>query len=373
MIVPKASLRSLALPACTLLFAIAACSGGDTDGNGVDGEGGTDDGGAGGTGAAAGSSGGNGSGGSGGESSTGGQDGSGVGGDTSKVCDRGILCSPEVEKVSCCDQRAVPSGSFPMGRSASGGDACPEGQACAEAETPEHDVSVSQFSLDTFEVTVGRFRPFVDSFDALNISEGEGAHPAIEGSGWKASFAGLMPEEASALRDSLVSCGTNSTWSDTPGNKDDWPINCVNWSVAFAFCIWDGGRLPTEAEWERAAAGGAENRLYPWGETAPTAEHASYLSGAALGRVGRFESGVGNYGHHDLAGNVWEWSLDWLDSGWYAGSGATCDDCARVSSGTHRVIRGGGHSFAAVTLRAATRSGDLPSAAEDFIGFRCAR
>lgn len=264
----------------------------------------------------------------------------------------------------------VPGGTFSMGRSESGGDACPAEQTCAPGEVPEHAVTVGRFWLDRYEVTVERFRAFYESYPQGDVPDGSGAHPAIPGSGWHSDFAADLPEDQSQLLAELA-CDEEATFSPSAGTRDDWPVNCVSWPVAFAFCIAAGGRLATEAEWEFAAAGGDENRLYPWGSEEATPARASFFPGS-LGPVGDHTDGRARYGHEDLAGGVWEWALDWLDTNWYAGSGATCSDCARVSSGTHRVLRGGAHSFEAVTLRAAARSGDLPASRQTYVGFRCA-
>jgi len=264
----------------------------------------------------------------------------------------------------------VEGGLYPMGRSDAGLDACPDEQSCAPGETPEHDVSVSTFWLDRYEVTVERFRAFYELYPLPELAEGAGAHPRILGSGWQSAFAADLPASQQALALHL-SCADDASFTAEVGPHETWPINCVSWPLAFAFCAAVGGRLPTEAEWERAAAGGDDNRLYPWGQDDPDASRASFFP-SALGPVGAREAGRGRYGHDDLAGSVWEWTLDWLDTNWYAAGGATCSDCARVSSGTHRAIRGGAYSFEAVTLRAAVRSGDDPSSVEASVGFRCA-
>jgi formylglycine-generating enzyme required for sulfatase activity len=256
-----------------------------------------------------------------------------------------------------------------MGRG-NGEDACPDGQACGDHETPEHDTLLGNFSLDLYEVTVGRFREFVETYDNLNLQAGEGAHARIVGSGWQTEFQSLLPANEHALRDSLQ-CGDGGSFTAVAETSEALPVNCVGWGVAFAYCAKIGGRLPTEAEWEYAAAGGSENRLYPWGSAAPQPERASAFP-SPLVPAGSLGEGQGRYGQFDLAGNVWEWALDWLDTGWYSDQGIGCEDCARVTTGTHRVLRGGAHSYQEVTLRAAARSGELPEARDPSIGFRCA-
>ena len=148
-------------------------------------------------------------------------------------------------------------------------------------------------------------------------------------------------------------------------------MNCANWYEAFAFCIWDGGRLPTEAEWEYAAAGGDQNRLFPWGSDVAEPLPAAYnRTENRIVAVGSYPDGNGRWGHADLAGNLWEWTLDSCDD--YTTD--SCLDCANLSPSDCRVGRGGdGHTFAD-GLRAAKRSGYLASYYRyPDIGIRCAR
>ena len=149
----------------------------------------------------------------------------------------------------------------------------------------------------------------------------------------------------------------------------------MNWYESFAFCVWDGGRLPTEAEWEKASAGGAENRLYPWGPEAPSATTANFCGSdnSPYIDVGSHAAGAGRWGHQDLAGSMWEWVFDVYDSGWYAGGGSTCNDCANMSGTSYRVGRGGGFNSTATNLRAAYRNCGTPTNHNGNIGFRCAR
>ena len=284
----------------------------------------------------------------------------------------GTECSGE----SCCTSLPVPAGTFPMGRStetcANCTAGCPGGVTCNADETPEHNVTVSAFSLDKYEVTVGRFRRFVDAYDAMNAPPpvNGGAHPQILGTGWLAAWNGNMPASATQFRQELAGgsiCQSVETWDK--GN-DQLPINCVSWYEAFAFYIWDGARLPTEAEWEYAAAGGSENRIYPWGSNPPTCTLANFLGcvGAAA-TVGSYSAGQGRWGHLDLAGNLWEWVFDWYSSNWYSSPSASGADIADTTSASYHVGRGSSWNDSVTYLRASARF----TASPFLPGLRCAR
>jgi formylglycine-generating enzyme len=273
----------------------------------------------------------------------------------------------------------VPGGGFPMGRRASGADACPGGMSCGGNELPEHGATVAAFYLDEFEVTVGRFRRFVLQYDGTPPAVGAGAHSLIAATGWKKAWNGELPASQAELVTRLKCLGIggsalNQTWTDTPGANEQHPINCVTWYQATAFCAWDGGRLPTEAEWEYATAGGDENRLYAWGAAEPTAKLAVF-EGINILAVGSKPGGAGRWAHKDLAGNISEWTFDLYSSDWYNEAGSVCTNCANVDDGTSRVLRGGDYGDAPTDLRAASRvasSAGADGRSQGF-GFRCAR
>jgi formylglycine-generating enzyme required for sulfatase activity len=297
-----------------------------------------------------------------------------------------LMCEGDGVTVSCCDSVQVPGGGFPLGRCAAG---CSDAYGFGyTSDVPEHDATLSPFALDRFEVTVGRFRRFVEQFDGTPPAEGAGAHPLIAGSGWQSAWNGLLPTS----RDELIAhlkcpppLSFDPTWTDTPGAHELYAINCVTWYDAFAFCAWEGKRLPTNAEWEYVAAGGEENRLFPWGNDPPTAAHANSLIGKetdltheewlamAFVPVGSFPLGRGRWGHMDLAGNMAEWILDTVEPAPY--EGAPCNDCADLipGPGNYRVVRGGSMHTRERDMRAAGRGLGEPHAQGDALGIRCAQ
>lgn len=336
-------------------------TGGSAGNGGIAGDGSTPDA----AGGAAGSGGSAGSAGSGGVTADGGL----AWGVLDQSCDSGLDCGGS----SCCLERDVPAGSFSMGRSAGGSDAYP--CTTCPGEQPEHAVTLSGHKLDTFEVTVGRFRRFVEVYDGSPPPVGSGAHTGIAGSGWQAAYDGMLPASRSALEVALDCSPGSDTWTTQQGANEKAPIDCVTWYEAFAFCVWDGKRLPTEAEWEMAAAGGDSNRLYPWGTQTPDATLADFAGSAASPTVavGSTASGAGRFGQQDLAGSVGEWVFDAYDAGWYSGGGASCTDCANDAAGGERGVRGGSFSSAEKDLRAAARDHLAPDMRSNTVGFRCAR
>jgi formylglycine-generating enzyme required for sulfatase activity len=294
------------------------------------------------------------------------------------------------ENDDCCATDGVTGGAFPMGRSEGGSDADPGGKS---DEQPEHSVTVDSFGLDRYEVTVGRFRKFVGAVvDGWRPAAGEGKHTHLS-SGQIAGESGWNTEWNSHLHGSKSTWDGNGalachekfrTWTPEVGTDENKPQNCVNWYQAYAFCIWDGGFLPTEAEWEYAAAGGSENQRYPWGWQAPNKTLTSYgclFSGtsqceaADLPVVGSTPSGKGKYGQMDLAGSLFEWNLDRYEPLWYDSYSApgSCANCANVSVGSDHVMRGGSFHLGIVHLRAASRVPGTPASRGDGVGWRCAR
>lgn len=300
--------------------------------------------------------------------------------------------------ADCCDVKTLPGGSY------------------NRFNDDRFPARVSTFALDTFEVTGGRFRAWVEATDGdLRSSappEGGGAHPKIDGSGWRSEWNEMLPttraevdrmlgpeETDGAIR--ACQYGTNIddsgalTWwteqldrrvkdknkgkatvlaENTKEALDRKPLNCIPWHVLFAFCVWDGGRLPTDAEFGFAYAGGSEQRPFPWGTVEesglvhlanrkdlsrvpvfdPFAEYVSARlydetvgpnvfednysftyggkfmaktdNATHIAPVGKKPLGNGKWGHADLGGGMFEWMLD--EGPIREGE---CNDCANVA------------------------------------------
>ncbi len=225
---------------------------------------------------------------------------------------------------------SIASGQFYMGSN--------DGSGAAD-EQPRHRVTMASFSLDRFEVTNARYRACV--------AAGACSVPAFSSSQTRRQYFG---DPAFA----------------------DYPVIFVDFAQAEAFCRWNGGRLPSEAEWEYAARGPVPSvRQFPWGDDAPTCDRAN-LSGC-LGdtdRVGNRPLGASPFGALDMAGNVWEWTQDWYDARYYEHSPQT--DPAGPAEGTLKVMRGGCWMSGPDSLRVSCRKAELPSTWAPNVGFRCA-
>jgi formylglycine-generating enzyme required for sulfatase activity len=243
-----------------------------------------------------------------------------------------------------------------------------------------YPATVDAFYLDKYEITVGRFRQFVNVGMGTQSSlptPGAGVHPLIASSGWDSAWNANLPADTAALKAKLKCSATDQTWTDTAGNNESRPQNCMDWYTAFAFCAWDGGRLPTEAEWNYAAAGGSEQRAYPWSVPPTSAtiddSYAVYCGSSCNSsqNVGsKSPKGDGKWGQSDLAGNLWEWTLDW-----FASYQAPCSNCAHLidTAADSRVIRGGRYFGSATQLWSSYRGSALPELHNQFVGVRCAR
>jgi formylglycine-generating enzyme required for sulfatase activity len=224
----------------------------------------------------------------------------------------------------------VPAGSFLMGSDTT---------AAAPDEKPVHSVSGGAFEMDRYEVTNARY--------AACVASGKCSKPSLSSSKLRSSYFG-------------------------DARFGDYPVIFVSWSQAKDFCDFAGGRLPTEAEWERAARG-VDQRTFPWGDESPDCSKAN-LGGekSCVGDtdlVGRREAGKSPFGAYDMAGNVWEWTADWYDAAYYASSPKV--DPKGPAQGGLKVMRGGCWASGQSSLRTTCRKEELPSSWAPNVGFRC--
>jgi formylglycine-generating enzyme required for sulfatase activity len=228
----------------------------------------------------------------------------------------------------------VPAGEFWMGCNADVDSSCDSG------EKPGHKVYLEEYYIDTTEVTVAAY--------GACVKAGKCTAPDT---------------------------GAHCNWGTS--GREQHPINCVDWTQAWAYCEYVGKRLPTEAEWEKAARG-TDGRVYPWGNERATCGRAVMNDGGdGCGKnstwpVGSKPSGVSPYGAQDMSGNVREWVSDWYDSSYYGSSPSRSP--SGPSGGSVRVYRGGRWDyFGAEFQRASGRIGSTPGDRDSGLGFRCAR
>jgi formylglycine-generating enzyme required for sulfatase activity len=239
----------------------------------------------------------------------------------------------------------VPAGQFTMGSP----DADPKAGA---DEKPEHVVYLDAFWIDRTEVTNARYVQFLNAL---------GEHTGVCG-GRDCAETQVEDKYSHILR--------QDGRFVFEGGFEDHPVAQVSWYGAQAYCLWAGARLPTEAEWEKAARG-VDGRLYPWGNESPDCEKAQYGDcGGATVPVGSRPAGASSYGAVDMAGNVWEWVADWYDPAYYASS--PMQNPQGPDSGERRVFRGGSWGYPPAFLRASDRARNRPTYAGFNVGFRCA-
>ena len=234
----------------------------------------------------------------------------------------------EPAQVSETPMFAIPAGPFEMGAS---------GTQALEDERPRHRVVLDAFSMDLYEVTTAQYGAF------------------------------------------LAVTGRTAPWlweSVNLHEHGDRPVVGVDWHDADAYCRWKGKRLPTEAEWEKAARGD-DGRLYPWGNQAPTKEHANFALGArfsysqVLMPVQSYEAGKSPYGLYQMAGNVGEWVSDWYGANYYEQGPE--GNPPGPENGQFKVLRGGSWSDLPKYLLTYGRFKLPPETRNSYIGFRCAK
>lgn len=209
-------------------------------------------------------------------------------------------------------------------------------QTWFEDELTPHSVTLDAFYMDVYEVTNGQYAACVD--------------------------AGVCQPPTDTISDSRSSYYGNPAF-------DDYPVIFVDWNMAKAYCEWRGARLPTEAEWEKAARG-TDERIYPWGEEIDDT-YANYNNTIGdTSRVGSYESNKSPYGLYDMAGNVWEWVADYYSDTYYSNSPSF--NPPGPGSGQERVLRGGSWYDPAFLNRATTRLKQAEPVDNNY-GFRCAR
>ena len=218
----------------------------------------------------------------------------------------------------------IPAGEFIMGSPESEGD---------DDEHPQHTVFLDAFYIDKYEVTNAQYKQFMDA----------------------------TGHEAPGL------------WNDERFNQPNQPVVSVSWHDAVAYAEWAGKRLPTEAEWEKAARG-TDGRKYPLGNEWDSSKCNSGVDGDGYeyaAPVGSFPDGASPYGVMDMAGNVDEWCADLYDEDYYSRSPQ--QNPKGPDSGSRRVFRGGSWDSSLTLLRCADRGNFVPTWAASDIGFRCSQ
>ena len=261
----------------------------------------------------------------------------------------GIVIAPD-KGTSSIEMIEIPAGNFLMGSLESDIDA-------SDHEKPQHTVYLNSYQISKYEVTVGQFKQFVKMTGYQTDAEREGW-----GHGYNTTTRTFVQGKYS--------------WK-TPGFKqnDNHPVVCISWNDAAAFCSWAGGRLPTEAEWEKAARG-TDGRKYPWGNNTPECNLLNFW-GYNVGKqycvssttvTGSYPAGASPYGVMDMAGNVWEWCNDWYNRYYYSSS--PTNNPQGPNSGLYRVMRGGRWGSSANTVRCGFRDIGIQTDRSDGLGMR---
>jgi formylglycine-generating enzyme required for sulfatase activity len=238
----------------------------------------------------------------------------------------------------------VPAGEFLMGSAFADPKAGPD-------EKPRHTVFLDAFWIDRTEVTNARYVQFLN---ALGNHMGACAGNVCAETKVEDRYSHILHQDG--------------RYGVEPGFGEH-PATQVTWYGAQAYCTWAGARLPSEAEWEKAARS-IDARPYPWGGEAPDCSRAQYgdCGGATVPAGGR-SAGASPYGVLDMAGNVWEWVADWYDPAYYGFSPA--QNPRGPETGLRKVFRGGSWGYPPAFMRASDRARNRPTYAGFNVGFRC--
>ena len=260
----------------------------------------------------------------------------------------------------------------------------------ADGEGPVRPVKLSAFEIDIYPVTNLDFAAFIDATDYRTEAEQFG---------WSFVFwAHLPPDRLDELVEDTVAAapwwckvpGTSWRAPEGPGSdiseRPNHPVVHVSWNDAAAYAAWARKSLPTEAQWEFAARGGLEQKLYPWGdELTPGGRHLCNIWQGEFPRVDTAEDGFAGtcpvdafppnaYGLYSMTGNVWEWCSDWFTNQFRSQPAA--HDPAGPAGGEAKVMKGGSflcHASYCNRYRVAARTSNTPDSSASNIGFRCAR
>jgi len=235
----------------------------------------------------------------------------------------------------------VPAGEFLMGSDTWSG-----------SEKPAHTVYLDNYYIDQFEVSNTAFAKFLNEIGNQ-----------IEGVAGKAHW---VEESDPDLRIHRI----DGIWQPDEGWENH-PMNEVTWFGARAFCEWREARLPSEAEWEKAARG-TDGRTYPWGEETPTCEMANFAGCFYISvPVDSYPEWVSPYGAYNMAGNVHEWTNDWYGEDYYANTPS--ENPTGPESGDYKIFRGGSWFNGNFNTRTTYRYPKLPVLTYMANGFRCAK